>query len=240
MESSGGYYAENLHLFRGSISMMSDCLGRCLEDLMSRDEIRKLKEEAWEAFVELLPEIPYIGGEENPLTRNLLGSAYEMGYYALMEKRGFSLGVASTVGRKALGEFTRLLIARFGLGAMRNSVMNTGEILPRGSRRKEDFQGNWVMERVEPSPGDGFDAGVDCTSCPVADLFTKFGREGYLPYICADDYAVFREMGIALQRTQTIGNGAPRCDFRLRLEDPSRIPGVGDVEDLPEYRNGRR
>lgn len=74
---------------------------------------------------------------------------------------------------------------------------------------------DWVCEFVE---GDGkdFDLGMDMTECGIYKFYKMQGAEQYVPYLCLGDYPQFRAFGIGMKRTQTLGNGAPKCDFRFK------------------------
>ncbi len=75
---------------------------------------------------------------------------------------------------------------------------------------------NWVYEAVVPGSNERFDTGTNYTKCPIVGLYCKFGKEKLLPFICNNDFPVFEEMGISLERSQTLAEGAPMCDFRFR------------------------
>lgn len=58
----------------------------------------------------------------------------------------------------------------------------------------------------------------DVTLCPFADYFNEQGvPELTEPAAGNMDYIMAREWGVELVRTQTIGDGAPHCDFRWKL-----------------------
>ena len=55
----------------------------------------------------------------------------------------------------------------------------------------------------------------DVTVCPLAVYFKEQGVPEYAAHAaCNLDYCQAREYGIALDRSQTIANGAEYCDFR--------------------------
>ena len=217
MKMGGELYLENLESYAVSVRLFESCLSGAMEALMPADEIGRILGEAWKAFVAILPEVPYIGGRDNPLTEDLLGAAYEMGFYSLLEGRGWELEEISRIDKAASREMVRRKIAALGLEAARGFVLDA-EALERGSEafRKMAFPDNWVYEAVVPGSNERFDTGINYTKCPIVGLYCKFGKEKLLPFICSNDFPVFEEMGVSLERSQTLAEGAPMCDFRFR------------------------
>ena len=237
MDISGRGCTNDIETCKKIILPFKNCMEKAMEKLIPGEEINEISGKVWDAFISLLPEVPYIGGERNPLNANLIGAAYEMCFYTLMEERGYDPGQISAIDQRASREITRMEIAAFGLDAARGDLADK-EKLKEGAEffKQSGFPDNWIYEVVEPGENDNFDIGINYTRCPIVTLFKKHGKEKYLPYICANDFPVFAEMGVSLERTQTMGNGAVLCDFRFKLGvDPKSAIQV-DVEHLPEFR----
>ena len=63
---------------------------------------------------------------------------------------------------------------------------------------------------------------VDVTRCGYAEFFDGLGEPelGFL-LVCSLDYDIAHAFdGVSLERSQTIMEGASRCDFRFRLDGP--------------------
>jgi len=220
MEKGGDCGKELGELYVEMARPLSECLARAMDGTLPAAGIEEVMTGSWEAFRQVLPDIPDIGGENNPLSEDLAGAAFEMGFYALMEARGFSLEAISEIDKKATADLARRKIGKVGLEAARSSVTDI-DSLRWGAEafRKMGYPDNWAYEVVEPRPGDSFDIGIDYTRCPIAALFRKKGMEKFLPCVCENDYPAFAEMGITLERTRTIGSGFPVCDFRFRFNE---------------------
>lgn len=235
MEMNGNAYLDKLEIYKEMISpLMCGIVNAMCLNIPEKQAI-EIASLAWEAFIDILPETPYIGGENNPLTESLLGAAYEMGFYSLMEQRGYELERISEIDRNATRDSTKKKIEILGLESLRNSVMDKDE-LQRGIElfKRMGYKDNWVYEVVEPGEKDDFEIGINYTKCPIVDLFKKHGKERYIPYICANDYPFFGEMGISLERTQTLGNGDPVCDFRFKINNESGSQNSRKAESLTE------
>jgi predicted ArsR family transcriptional regulator len=70
-------------------------------------------------------------------------------------------------------------------------------------------------EPIEGAPGQ---VNFDVTDCKYAKFFKSLGEPelGFL-LVCSMDFDVADVLGIGLQRTTTIMQGADRCDFRWHL-----------------------
>ncbi len=54
------------------------------------------------------------------------------------------------------------------------------------------------------------------TRCLYADLSVKYGVPEFAPVFCSGDYYVFGDMDkLKFSRTQTLGEGGDKCDFRF-------------------------
>ncbi len=79
----------------------------------------------------------------------------------------------------------------------------------------------YVMEDVAEPDAVGFDV----RRCPAAEVFAVAG----LPDLCvatwcSQDFALAEAWGGTLERTQTIAEGADRCDFRWRARANAPAP----------------
>lgn len=214
-------------------------LGRFLEEEIalaySKEQALLISQKARERFKALVPDLPYIGGKSNPLTENLLGAAYEMGIYEQLESMGMDLEEIGSLNRRALTHYTRWKLTPEIRSMIQSKIMTLQrfEAEAEVSQRKE-YPGDWVFSCRGPKEGDNFDFEIEYSSCAIVDLYVKHGNERYLPYICANDYAVFGEMGVFFERSKTIGNGAPVCDFRFKVngKSPKKVTSVRDLEEF--------
>lgn len=236
MEINGNDYLEKVEIYREMISPLMEGIVNAMGLTVPDKQASEIANLAWDAFMNILPEIPYIGGENNPLTESLLGAAYEMVFYDLMEQMGYELNKISEIDQKATRESTKKKIEKLGLEFLRNSVLDKEDLL-RGSElfKRMGFKDNWVYEVVEPGEKDDFAIGINYLKCPIVDLFKRHGKERYLPYICANDYPFFEAMGVSLGRTQTLGNGDTVCDFRFKINDESGTENAKNAETLAEF-----
>ncbi|MBN1533181.1 MAG: L-2-amino-thiazoline-4-carboxylic acid hydrolase [Spirochaetes bacterium] len=184
----------------------------------------------------MIPRIPYIGGSKNFLTRNLVGSAQLLSLIRVLEKRGLS---EKEIGKMLHDIYESHLaalpgIVRFILKKIYLTPIWQKRIQRNGIRSQmREYPGDWVSEYI-PGNGTDFVFGVNFHECGICKFYKTEGAEKYLPYLCLLDYPLFKMMGIRLMRSETLGNGASRCDFRF---GGNRPPVEGwPPESVEEYR----
>jgi L-2-amino-thiazoline-4-carboxylic acid hydrolase len=168
-------------------------------------------------FNALLPEIPYIGGGENPLTDTLIQMTSILALYRALEEHVPVDRIGDLAYRMAQAwirrypRILRFLIGRFYLAApMRQRKQRQARVSQ--TRR---YPGDFVFEFVE---GDikTFRWGINYLECAIVKFFAEQGASGLTPYMCRIDFLMFPALGIELQRSGTLAQGCSQCDFRLR------------------------
>jgi hypothetical protein len=159
----------------------------------------------------LIPEIPYIGGDENSMTHHLVRSTTSLVFYKAMGARGKSAEETGKVVYDAVVEYVRHLPPNQPL---------TEEELAKKKKRATGSQacrypGDWVWDLVE---GDGveFDYGYDFYECGTQKLYHAQGVDEFLPFYCYLDFVTYRTSGWSFSRTMTLSEGYEKCNFRFK------------------------
>jgi len=213
MEQSIGqaYYlareADILALFddhaRAWSPLLADRYGKGLADSVLQEARRR--HEA------LIPEIPYIGGDENPMTRHIVRSTTSMAFYLAMNAHGKPAAAAGQILYAAVE-------ARVGSLPL-DAPMGKGELAQKRKQALESrwrrYPGDWVWDFVE---GDGvtFEYGYDFFECGTQKMYHAFGADAFLPFYCYLDFITYRTRGWSFERTMTLAEGHALCDFRFR------------------------
>jgi hypothetical protein len=170
-------------------------------------------EEAREQVVALIRVIPYIGGDDNSMTRHLIGATPSLALYKAMRRHGVT---ARETGRIIYDA----VVQRFGQLPFSPAEPPSPDFIQRrreeaGQSQERRYPGDWVWQLVE---GDGvtFDYGYDFTECGVQKYYHDHDADEFLPYFCFLDFVTVRPSGQKLIRTTTLAEGGERCDFRLR------------------------
>jgi hypothetical protein len=188
------------------------------------DFVAVVTRESLAEFEKLLPELPYIGGDQNPLTGNLVFSASALAFYRVMKRRGQTVKETGELLYQIMETWIRRY-PRFVRHLMGTYYLS--KLSQRLSRRKEPlsqkcrYAGDWVFEHVE-GDGETFDWGRDYIECGIGKFLHSQGVDELTPYVCLTDYALFGALGIELKRTMTLAEGGKKCDFRFKKgESPS-------------------
>lgn len=61
---------------------------------------------------------------------------------------------------------------------------------------------------------------MDMTACPYLKYANKFNVPELIPVFCESDFATYGNLsGIAFRRTETLGTGGNKCDFKFSITD---------------------
>ncbi len=181
-------------------------------------------------FETVIPQIPYVGGNDNHLTDDLINAAILLPLLRFFEKEGLKF--------KEIGKLTYELFEAFYKVIPPADDIFTDEFLVKEKEHAKNskirkYPGDWVLDFVE-SDGKTFNFGIDYSECGVYKFYKNQGAEHLMPIICIADYAKAQAYGYGLKRTQTIGNGAPICDFRYTKD--GFTPRAWPADKLKEFR----
>lgn len=197
-----------------------------------KDAGEAIAKETMQRFEALLPDIPYIGGDENRLTKTLYMTAAMLAMYQALRAQGESAeGAARLIYLGAssfYGSFpTRLLMRWQGRKQFSRKRIDQRRRDAAVSQRRR-YPDDWVFNIVE---GDGrtFQWGLDYTECGVVKYLSREGAPELAPMLCWLDYPLFATMRVKLIRTETLAQGCQRCDFRFSRGQPVQI--------TPEFLN---
>lgn len=97
-----------------------------------------------------------------------------------------------------------------------NSYLNTKKLNGRKEwsrlSHERQYENDWVVDVLE---GNGqYELGYDYYECGICKLCHDEDCFELAQYLCKLDYVMADMMGLKLERTQTIAEGAKYCDFR--------------------------
>ncbi len=189
------------------------------------DAIQALQAETRQAYAQLIPQLPYIGGEANMLTSNLVQSAWGLALYRALQTRGAD---AKEVGRILYRAVENMMQAAMSSDPMtpespevvRDRLLNALKAQAEQSQRRR-YPSDFVFSVVEGT-GQDFDYGIDYTECGICKFFQAQQAGELTPYMCLLDFPMSEAMGDGLVRTMTLANGDPKCDFRYKQGRPTQ------------------
>ena len=169
--------------------------------------------DAREQYEALIPEIPYIGGDENPMTRHLVRSTTSLVLYKVMKARGKTAEEVGKVVYDAVVEAVSQLPPRDLKELSEEFIAEEKQKAQKSQEQR--YPGDWVWEFVG---GDGveFDYGYDFLECGTQKLYHIHGADEFLPFYCYLDFVTHRTIGWGFARTMTLAEGHEKCDFRWK------------------------
>ncbi len=184
----------------------------------------KMVTQAREEYRKLLPDLPFVGGEQ-PFTQFVIASGWFLAFYKVMQAQGSSVREAGELAYLLSQTYLERVpgFARKLLGYMTFTPRYLNMLRERARESElHPYPRGYVYTFIE---GDGinFDYGVDYHQCATWTLFQEQGAAELTPYLCACDYLYSRLLGWGLTRTTTLGEGGKVCDFRFKKGGPTRI-----------------
>jgi hypothetical protein len=202
-----------------------------LIEQFGEEKFKEITQEARNDFEALLPQIPYIGGKENRLTEQLVNATILLPLLRVFEKQGLNFD--------EIGKLTYDIFEVFYKFIPQTDDLFSEEYINQEKEQAEiskarRYPGDWVYDFIE---GDGktFTWGVNYSECGVNKFYKSLGLEHLMPIVCIADFAMAREYGYGLTRTQTRAHGAPICDFRYIKN--GKTARAWPPDNLPEFKN---
>jgi len=172
--------------------------------------------EARQEFSGLIPEIPYIGGDENHLTGTLVQATGYLAFYQVMRRHGKT---AAQTG-KILFDAALAQVGRPQKLPPPGQMLTQEDLMERRRQRANRSQArrypaDYVYEFV---PGDGltFDYGYNFSECAVHKFYHACRADEFTPFYCYLDFPLSKAAGTGLQRSMTLSEGDPLCNHRFR------------------------
>jgi hypothetical protein len=194
-------------------------IGALIEEKYGEGFKEKAMSEIREEYELIYEEMPYIGGDENNLTIELVSAAENLAFYKVLKRHDKHLNeigeLAYNAQKKAFDDHPELV-----------PPMTNPEVIPyikyaaqvSGERK---FPGDWVYEFVDGN--DEFDFGTDFTECGIQKLYHKYGADEFTPYLCAMDILMSECGNLGLHRTETLAEGSDRCNFSYKAGRETKI-----------------
>ncbi len=175
----------------------------------------RIIQDSRKCFEELIPQIPYIGGDANRRTETLIQSVQFLAFYQAMKKHGKTAEEAGKILFNALSARAEKIPAKTLPEGWKDRD-EYYQIRKKGAAESQEkrYPADYVYAFV---PGDGkkFDYGYDYSECATVKFFREQGADEFMPFCCYLDYPICRARGLGLTRTMTLGQGNAKCNHRF-------------------------
>lgn len=225
----GDYWVTNhKNLMEDFDSIIQPAEGFIAEKL-NAGEASMVAKEARANYESLLPQVPYIGGDDNQLTEVLYMSTAGLALYQALKAHGQPVDEAGRVMYRVMEKlftFNDPMMSAHLRNPTGKEEQDAYRVIEKWTA-KSPYAGDWKMNFVE---GDGvnFDFGVDYTECGVVKFYKSHGAFDLAKYMCLGDFPISRSTGTGLVRTTTLGSGGPKCDFRFKTGRPIQMEWTPD------------
>ena len=221
------WYLENKPKIMRQVRFALRHFRKHLVEAYGKEEGEAIASETMQRFEALLPDLPYIGGDENTLTRNLYLTAAMLAMYRALQARGASVEEAARLIYLGTASFFNSCpdpLAHALAGpthrSLRSSWTSAGTSPPSASNAATRMTGcsrsSKATGRTSRSVWTTRSAGSSSTSPAKV-------RRSSLQYLCWIDYPQFAAMHLRLDRTETLAQGGQRCDFRMSRGQPVQV-----------------
>ena len=215
--SESDYYSLNLKRFIDWFLEYTEPMLSILTKNLPIKVAGEICAEARIEFEKMLPNLPYIGGDQNQGTKWILLSAAWVSFYRPLNKRGTS---TEDIGRILYDAYVEDLAATPEEEYQKRGAARFSETYIAGFKSWTEsdakrFEKDFVITFVD-GEGRDFDYGADYHFCPCADIFKEQGASKLAPYFCQVDFPEHKLMGTGLVRHKTLAQGDDICDFRFK------------------------
>jgi hypothetical protein len=229
-EKEANYYLKKKKILMRLFDAAMNITKEILIETFGEERFIEISTATRKEFENLLPKIPYVGGDDNPLTDELINSALLLVLLQAFEKEGLKFDDIGKLTYELFESFYKFIPPADDIFS--NAYQDKRKEQAIDSKLRK-YPGDWVFDFIE-GDDETFTFGMDFSECGVHKFYKGQGAEHLMPWVCIADYARAREYGYGLKRTQSIGNGAKICDFRY-VKD-GLTPRAWPPDNLQEYK----
>lgn len=213
------YYLERNPRILKEFNAILKAAKNVLSNDFDANTLQTILQEMRTQFENLIPKIPYIGGDENLLTRNLLVCAEYLPICKVLQQHNFSYEqIAAAVTNICKTQLANMpFFSKLGMRFLWKLMFSQGfqKQMRKDAKKSQEkiYPDSFVYEFVD---GDGitFNFGFDFSDCAICHFFAKEGAAEFVPIMCELDYVLADFVGVKLNRTATIALGKGCCNFR--------------------------
>jgi len=217
-EAHRDYYIAQVARLLHDFDRKAERFSKVLALHVQQPKLRPTILQARQAFKNLIPEIPYIGGKGNRFTGDLIGCAMVLALYRALKGDGKSVEeigkIVVEIEQDRVQSYPGFVVTL--LGRLIHSPLGKSRLKKMAEESQaRRYPGGWVAVYVE-GDGEAFDFGIDYTECGLVKFFHQQGADELTPYLCLLDYVQQRAMDTGFFRSTTLAEGAEKCDFRWK------------------------
>jgi hypothetical protein len=206
-----------------------------LDDDYGAEYARSIVSESRQNFIEIIPQMPYVGGMKNYYTPIIVVNGFIIAMFRAMKETGKTAKDVMSIWAEVADDLFRKIpgpVARLG-GRMLVSQRTMKAFGKQADISQErQYPEDWVYVLLE-GDGDKFDAGFEFSECAVIKFYDAMGVMELAPYCNFGDVTYSHYLGIGLDASETIGMGCDHCRMLFKKGGETLItPNLVDVLPL--------
>lgn len=194
-----------------------------LNEFFGEEVASQILQEAEKEYERLIPLIPFVGGSKVHMTEDLMESVQLLAYLRVLKAHGKTLEECKEVLHRAtearLSQYPRFVLKLGEIRAFSKPFTRYLASQAKESRQRKYSEG-FVFDFV-PGDGEEFAWGLDIHECGIYKFFQEQDATEFMSIVCSIDYILSDKLGYGLARTETIAEGAKRCNPRLKRGRPT-------------------
>jgi len=233
MSNPSNYYISHKTRFLKEFDLIAKSARSVLDAYFVGEDVNGLLAETRREFEALIPQLPYIGGKQ-PFTEFIVFTGMLLAIYRINKARGKTAEQTGEwvfeIGRVFLRTSPFFLTRLFG--SMNFSHYYLSRLRKRAiESHQRKYPDGYVFDFIE-GDGKAFDYGVDYLECASCKFLAKQGAPELAPYLCPVDILYSDALGWGLTRTQTLAEGAERCDFRFKKGGKTKVAVPASMQNV--------
>lgn len=227
------FYLSRRQRYLAEFNLMARLARPVLARCFKNTHIPELIADARRNFIDILPQLPNIGGKQ-PFTEFIVLTGMQLALYRTSCSHGKTIedtaGLAFEIGNAVVSKAPRFLLRLFApinFSSQYLQKVRLRAVESHSSQYPEDYVYNFIE-------GDGktFDYGVDYIECASCKFLARQGAFELAQYLCPADILYSEAFGWGLTRTQTLAQGGNRCDFRFKQGGLTKVAVPPALDDL--------
>ncbi|MGZ7160074.1 MAG: L-2-amino-thiazoline-4-carboxylic acid hydrolase [Methanobacterium sp.] len=218
-ELKNNYYNKKRSQFFRQFNEFNGVINKLISQKYGKDFADMARDEIKDEYESIYDEIPYIGGDLNPLTSDMVSAVMDLAVYLVLKRHGMKLADIGEIAYKASEELLALYPEAADLATNPKYIPYIKMGADRSAERQ--YQEDWVYSFCEGN-GD-FDYGLDFTECGIQKFFHKYDADEFTPYLCAMDIIMSDIANAGLHRTETLAEGGNKCNFRYKKGRETKV-----------------
>jgi len=224
-DKTGYYISQKAKLLRG-FDKIAKRAEKYLHDQYTDEFAGTVLTETREKFIQIIPEIPYIGGKKNQFSTVMVINGWIISFFRVMRSHGKTteevISICCRVADDYMGSLPRFIVwmaRKFAFGRLISKRMQQQAAQSRKRQHPHDF----VYEYIK-GDGEGFDWALEFTECAVNKFYDAQEVEELKPYCNFFDVIYSRYLNMGIDAGKTIGMGCRTCRLEYKKDRATLVP----------------